>query len=303
MGKSRPSIRCGLICVTLSTLPFILLSDVVYYHWAAANHLLNEDDMKTMKPGTPWGVLFILLTYAQISHASDFRARIVKVEGEVYVVNEKGEKRAPEKSKYLVNEMDTVVTQKGSKAVVQFDDGAMSVLDEKSSLRVEQEGWLSQLSGKVYYVFRKVFGKKEPRKVKTKFATIGIRGTTFIVYENDDDKGIALQDGKLNIESPGAEYAIHKSQQADDFESFKEQMREKEENLQREYRDYRENLKKEFVEYKKSFDLEENRLVRFDGNRVDETELSDNMKSEFAEFASFAGDYINAYKELDQTVE
>jgi hypothetical protein len=256
-----------------------------------------------MKLGIPYTVFFILLSYAQIIHADDFRARIVKMQGEVYVVNDKGEKRTPEKSKYLVNEMDTVVTEKGSKAVVQFDDGAMSVLDEKSSLRVEQEGWLSQLSGKVYYVFKKVFGKKEQRKVKTKFATIGIRGTTFIVYEDDDNKGIALQEGKLNIESPGADYAIHRHQQAEDFESFKKQMREKEEALQREYRDYREKLKKQFVEYKKNFDLEENRVVHFDGNRVDESELSDSMKEEFDDFASFAGDYINAYRELDQTVE
>ncbi|MDQ1362154.1 MAG: FecR protein, partial [Pseudomonadota bacterium] len=114
--------------------------------------------------------------------ADEFRARLVKVQGDVIIVNSKGEERKPEKNQYLVNKMETVVTRDGGKAVVQFDDGALSVMDEKSSLRVEQSGWLSQLGGKVYYTFRKVLGtKEEPKQVKTGFATIGIRGTTFIV--------------------------------------------------------------------------------------------------------------------------
>ncbi|MCW9013564.1 MAG: FecR domain-containing protein [Gammaproteobacteria bacterium] len=244
--------------------------------------------------------LLMVLSISWLSaQADDFRARIVKVQGEVYIINSKGEQRKPEKSQNLVNKMETVVTKEGSKAVVQFDDGAMSVLDEKSSLRVEQTGWLSQLGGKVYYVFRKVFGKKKPRKVKTKFATIGIRGTTFIVYEEGDNKGVALQEGKLNIESPGKDYEIRRQQQTDDFEAFKQQAQERAEALDQEYSDYKSNLNREFVEYKKSFDLEANRVVSFDDNRVSEKELSDDFKMEFDDFKNFSKDYIDAYKELD----
>ena len=245
--------------------------------------------------------LLLLLLYSATALADDFRARIVKSEGDVVVMNEKGETRKPEKTQYLVNQMDTVVTREGSKAVIQFDDGAMSVLDEKSSLRVEQSGWLSQLSGKVFYVFRKVFGDgHEQRKVKTEFSTIGIRGTTFIVYDNDDGQGVALQDGKLNIESPGQAYEIHRRQQADDFQSFKQQMQQDSEAMQQAFQDYKDNMNREFVEYKKSFDLEPNRVIRFDGNRVDETALDDELKNEFTNFESFAGDYIRAYRELDE---
>lgn len=242
-----------------------------------------------------------LLLVSSLSVADEFRARIVKTEGDVQVVNDKGEKRSPGKTQNLVNEMDTVMTGEGGKAVVQFDDGAMSVLEENSSLRVEQSGWLSQLSGKVFYVFRKVFGDdKEQKKVNTKFATIGIRGTTFIVYENGDEQGVALQEGKLNIESPGKAYEIHRQQQADDFAAFKQQMQQDSEAMQQAFKDYKESMKREFVEYKKSFDLQPDRMIRFDGNRVDESGLSDQLKSDFDHFASFAGDYIRAYKELDE---
>ncbi len=243
--------------------------------------------------------LFVLATSVQAEE--DFRARIVKVQGDVYIVNSEGEERKPEKTQFLVNEMDTIVTRKDGKAVVQFDDGAMSVMDEKSRLRVEQSGWLSQLGGKVYYVFRKVFGKEQPKQVKTNFATIGIRGTTFIVFDDGESNSVALQEGKLNIESPGEDFEIHRKTQADDFESFKQQAKERKESLEREFSDYREKLGKEFVEYKKSFDLEANRIIHFDGNKVNEGGLTDDIKAQFENFNSFAKDYINAYRELDES--
>lgn len=245
------------------------------------------------------GLFLVLLISVCVAQADEFRARLVKVQGEVYVINKQGEERAPEKNSYLINQNETVVTREGGKAVVQFDDGAMSVLDEKSSLRVEQAGWLSQLSGKVFYVFRKVFGKKQP-KVKTQFATIGIRGTTFIVYATGDTSGIALKEGKINIQSPGEAYAIHRKQQAGDFDAFKQQMRESQQAMEREFQQYKKDIQDEFVEYKKSFDLEANRIIEFDGNRVNENELSGDVMMEFEQFESFSQDYIDAYKELDE---
>jgi phage baseplate assembly protein gpV len=275
---------------------------VSYDYQPVANTLREENPMKIKIPASHFALFLGLLLSAQLVQAEDeFRARIVKVQGEVYVINDRGEQRSPEKSKFLVNKMETVVTQEGAKAVVQFDDGAMSVLDEKSSLRVEQSGWLSQLSGRAYYIFRKVFGQqRELKKVKTKFATIGIRGTSFIVSVNDGAQGIALQDGKLNIESPSGEYAIHTQQQVDEFDAFKQQMQEKQQALQREYDDYRKNIDKEFVEYKRSFDLQANRVVAFDGNQVRESDLSVELEQAFDQFEAFAGEYARAYKELDE---
>ena len=248
-------------------------------------------------------ITVVLILGFSTAHAEDFRGRIVKIQGEVYVINHQGEQRTPEKNKFLLNSQDTVVTRKNARAVVQLGDGALSVLNEKSSLRVEESGWISQLGGKVYYIFRKVFGTEPSRQVRTNFATIGVRGTTFIVYENEDGKGVALEEGKLNIESPGEAYAIHKKQQADEFEAFKQQMQDKADALDQEFKDYQQNLQKEFVEYKKQFDLEANQLVSFDGNRVDQTELSEQIKADFSDFASFADDYIDAYRELEDETD
>jgi len=245
---------------------------------------------------------FSSFVFQSALQAENFRARIVKVEGQVYVVNAEGEKRKPEKMQYLVNSNETVVTSKNSKAVLQFEDGAMSVLDQKSSLRVEKSGWLSQLGGKVYYVFRKVFGKNKPKKVRTKFATIGVRGTIFIILAEEGNQLVALQEGKLNIESPGDDFEVHKpAVTAKDFAAFKRQAKQREQALQDEFGDYKNNIGKEFVEYKKDFDLEANKVVSFNGNRVDESDFNKDWETSFDRFSDFSKDYIDAYKELDQT--
>ena len=256
--------------------------------------------MKTIKLAS---LIFIISTMLiqTAAHAESFRARIVKIEGHVYVVNAEGEQRKPAKKQYLVNSNETVITRKDSKAVIQFEDGAMSVLDEKSSLRVEQSGWLSQLGGKVYYVFRKVFGRDKPKKVKTKFATIGIRGTTFIVNVDFNNQQVALQEGKLNIESPEGDYEVLKADvKADDFAAFKKQSKRDKQLMDDEFLEYKKKINKEFVEYKKSFDLEANTVVSISGKRVVETELDQGWESSFDDFSEFSKDYIDAYRELDK---
>jgi len=129
-----------------------------------------------------------------------YRGKVLKVNGDVEIINVKGEKRLIKKADEPLNEMDTIVTKNGGSVVVQFDDGVLSVLDEKSRLRVEKSSWFSYLGGKVYFTFKSFFG--EPRRVKTRAATIGVRGTTFIISENEKQNGetVALKEGLLKIE-------------------------------------------------------------------------------------------------------
>jgi len=60
-------------------------------------------------------------------------------------------------------------------------------------------------------------------------------------------------------------------------------------------------LSKEFVEYKKSFELEENYQLSFDGVKVEQKSMSPDIEKEFDDFSLFAGDYISAYRELDES--
>ena len=247
-----------------------------------------------------FALTFCLLSLPLTTMADNERGRIMKINGEVHVINKDGQTRKVEDSKFVVHELDTIVTEGGGKAVVQFNDGSLSVLDEKSKLRVEKSNWLSHIGGKIYFTFRKIFGP--PRKVSSHFATIGVRGTTFIVYGDEGGKGgIALQEGKLEVESPGEAYELHIKRELDEFEAYKQQALEKREAMKKEFEDYKKQVNKEFVEYRKSISLEANRVLQFDGNRVDETSLdagdNQHLKAEFASFEQEAGELLEQFRQ------
>jgi hypothetical protein len=118
-----------------------------------------------------------------------------------------------------------------------------------------------------------------------------------------EGKSVALQTGLLNIESPGEDYAVVTSPQPDDFAAFKQKAQEQQQAMKKEFEDYKEKTAKEFVEYKKSFDLQANRVVSFDGNRVNEKDMDETFSNAFGDLESFAGQHIKAYRELDESVK
>jgi hypothetical protein len=240
----------------------------------------------------------LVLMFSTCIHADEFSARVISAGGDVYIIDADGHRQVVEQPGFHVRKTDTVVTAEGSNAVIRFDDGVMSVLDENSRLQVEKNGWLSQLGGKIYFTFRKVFGNS--RKVETRFATLGIRGTTFIIYDDDNGQGVALQEGLLDIESPGPVFEIHRQQQLDEFETFKQQALQQQQDMNREYDDYRNQVQHEFIEFKSNFTLNPDRVVRFDGVRVDETVIDENVKAEFDNFEAIAGELLQEFREQSQ---
>jgi len=225
-----------------------------------------------------------------------YRGKVLKVNGDVEIINVKGEKRLIKKADEPLNEMDTIVTKNGGSVVVQFDDGVLSVLDEKSRLRVEKSSWFSYLGGKVYFTFKSFFG--EPRRVKTRAATIGVRGTTFIISENEKQNGetVALKEGLLKIESTGPAFEIHKTKNIDEFTQFKQHRQQGKQAMQNEFEQYKQQTRQEFVEYRHQFTLQPNRVINLSGYRVDETVMSEANKADFELFESEAEDLIKAFR-------
>jgi len=242
-------------------------------------------------------ILIALTVFVSFSvSAEGFRGRIVKTEGEVSVVSASGEKFKPEKLNNLIKASETVITDKKSKAVIQFSDGSMAVLNEKSSLLVEKSEWLSQLGGKIYFAFKKIFGKK-PRKIKTSFVTLGIRGTSFIVDADEGSEKVALQEGSLNVESPGEAFELHqKKDKEDDFASFMKKQQQEAGKVKDEFSEYKKNIKEEFVSYVQEFTLQPDKMISFSGNRVDEDKISEQLREEFSKLEDFAGELVDEYK-------
>jgi hypothetical protein len=245
-----------------------------------------------------FAITILVLIVSAFAYADKFSARVIRADGDVYIIDAAGHHHAVEENDFPVNEKDTVVTAADSHAIVGFDSGAMSVLDENSRLQVEKTGWLSHLGGKIYFTFRKVFGPS--RQVKTRFATLGIRGTTFIIYDDDNGQGIALQEGLLDIESPGPVFEIHRQQLLDEFETLRQQELQQQQELHREFGDYRDQMQREFIEYSNNLTLQANHVIRFDGARVDEAVIDENIKAEFENFEAIAGELLQEFREQSQ---
>ena len=241
-------------------------------------------------------VFISLQSFTLMADQTKSRGKVLKFSGDVEVVNAKGEKRSVKQADEELNENDTIVTKEDARIVVQFDDGALSVLDEKSRLRVEKTSWFSYLGGKVYFTFKKVFG--DTRRVKTRAATIGIRGTTFIISENDEQNGesVALKEGLLQVESTGPAFEIHKKKVMDEFAQFKQQQQQAKQAMQDEFDQYKKQTQQEFVEYRRNFTLQPNRVINLSGYRVDETAMTEANKADFESFETEAEDLIKNFR-------
>lgn len=240
---------------------------------------------------------FIFLQSSALMAAqTGYRGKVLTVNGEVEVINAIGEKRAIKEIDQPLTAMDTIVTKEGARVVVQFDDGTLSVLDEKSRLRVENTSWFSYLGGKVYFTFKKAFG--EPRHVKTRAATIGIRGTTFIISENNEQSGesVALKEGLLIVESTGPDFEIHKKRSMDEFARFRQQDEQAKQAMQQEFDQYKKQTRQDFIEYRRHFMLWPDRVIRFSGYRVDETAMTDANNADFESFESQAQELIKNFR-------
>ncbi len=225
-----------------------------------------------------------------------YRGKILKFSGDVEVVNARGERRSIKKVDEPLHEMDTIVTKKDARVVLRFDDGALSSLDEKSRLRVEKTNWFSYLGGKIYFTFKKVFG--ESRHVRTRAATIGVRGTTFIISENSGQNGesVALKEGLLQIESTGPAFEIHKKKVMNDFAQFKQQQHQAQKKMRDEFEQYKKQTQRDFIEYRRNFTLQPNRVISLSGYRIDETAMNEANKADFDSFESEAEDLIKEFR-------
>ena len=240
--------------------------------------------------------LLILQPFSLMAEEMQSRGKILKFSGDVEVINAKGETRTVKEVDEKLDEMDTIVTKKDARIVVQYNDGALSVLDEKSRLRVEKTNWFSYFGGKVYFTFKRVFG--ESRHVKTRAATIGVRGTTFIISDNggQESESVALKEGLLDVESNGPVFEIHKKRKMDEFSQFRQQQEQAKRSMQDEFSQYKESTRREFIEYRRRFMLKPNRVITLSGYRVDETAMGDADNADFESFEAGAEDMIKNFR-------
>ena len=175
-----------------------------------------------------------------------------------------------------INEGDLITTSKKSSLLIKLSDGSTVVVDSSSSIHFIDDNLVEQDGGKVFY---KIISRsaKNSLKIKTPFAIIGIKGTTFIV-NGKENGSVILKEGLIGIESMKEEFELYRKKVQEEFESFisKQQSEfEKFKNAQNRYA---------IAESVKMFDLEAGNRISFSENRVNEDGWSKEDDAEFDHF-------------------
>ena len=227
-----------------------------------------------------WALLFLPLS-AESAGEKDGRGDTVKV---ATVINLKGTlKRLKEgsikkvrlKAGDGIDKGDMVMTYGSASALLQLLDGSTLLMDEDSMVHFHSSVSVEQTEGAVYYEVLKR-SSHSALKVKTPFAIIGIKGTTFIVNAGENPN-VALNEGRIGIESLKEAFELHRKKVLREFEDFKARQESG-------FDAYKKAQDKHIVEHVKAFELEAGNSVYFENNRVDELPISETTQAQFEHF-------------------
>lgn len=100
-----------------------------------------------------------------------------------------------------------LVTGPNGRAVVRIGDAGYIVVEKDSKIEVNREKdhaqFLRQVTGMIYYAVNFIKGSQQPLEIRTATATIGVRGTRFLVTDLPERKEIGVRKGLVSVTSPG----------------------------------------------------------------------------------------------------
>ena len=217
--------------------------------------------------------LFLVLAIASMLHAMAI-GTVQKVEGIVKVKHKGSIKKSKVDVGYAIQEGDILSTFGKGQALLKLIDGSSVVLGKKSVISFDAPLKWSQKEGKVYYKITKK-GTKKALKIKTDFAIIGIKGTTFIVSAEDSKGYVALKEGLIGIASIKEAFRLYKKKVLSEYENYVK-------TQQREFEKFKQAGEEYVVTTTKEFDLHAGNVVSFSEDKAVERPLQ--KREEFAEF-------------------
>ena len=224
-------------------------------------------------------ILISLALLSGLLMASDPLAKIVKVEGNTKVLKSGTIKKDDAVEGQAIFEGDMVITASGAMASVEFMDKSKVVLDEKSKLLVKGFEALKQEGGKVYYEITK--RGAQGLKVATNFAVIGVKGTKFVITDDNATQSVSLKEGLVGVQSIKEEFALYRKELEAEYEEFKKELSDEFEAFKKE------GEQAVFVGNFKEIDLEPGKTITINGNRADESSDLEAIAQEFSRFENF----------------
>jgi len=200
---------------------------------------------------------------------------VQKADGNVKVKNEGSFKKSKVKAGLEIKSGDLITTSKKGTAVLKLVDGSVIVLDVSSSIHFKTPSNAEQTGGKIYY---KITSRnaKNSLKIKTPFAIIGIKGTTFVVNATKN-ASVKLQEGLIGVKSIKEDFKLYRKAVQAEYDKYVSQQ-------QSAFEKYKSDLKKGAAEITKEFDLKAGNTISFSDNEVNEKSFTKDDKAEFARF-------------------
>jgi len=181
-----------------------------------------------------------------------------------------------------------ITTGENQKLAIRTIDGDVIVLDSKTRITLSKPSLIEQLFGTVYFLFKP--RPENPVQVKTLTATIGIRGTNFLLATDNEKLAdlISLEKGLLNVESPDDQpFKIHNQNPLSEFEQYKLEAQQSTEKINEEFEEYKKQVNQEFVEYKLSVELSAGKTLKLLGHDLHIVDLPDDQQNEIDLFKDF----------------
>lgn len=218
---------------------------------------------------------FTLLMFMFVSlFSSDVIGVVTDKKGIVKIKHKNSIKKESVKIDTEIFTEDKLYTYK-SVAVITLKDKSEIKVGPYSTLTFGKKK-ITQEGGNVYYSIKK--RKNDTLQVATQFTTIGVKGTTFIVKDNET-KSVALSEGLVSIASnDNKAYELHVTHES--YDKYSHQIND-------EYNSFKEELQNGFVSYKSHFLLKQNKILIFEKNGVvKEFNFNSSIENEFKVYNS-----------------
>lgn len=237
-------------------------------------------------------ILAVLMFLFNFAYA-DVIGNVTQLDGRVKVKNEGSFKKSKVDVGYELKSGDLLSTSKNSSAVLKLSDGSNVVLAQNSSIHFSGANQAEQSEGKIYY---KITSRdaKNSLKIKTPFAIIGIKGTTFIVNSEKRNQSVALKEGLIGVASLKDQFALYRKEVLAKYNAYvSEQMSE--------FEKFKNAGKEPKPEMTKQFDLKEGNVISFSDNVVKESGWNEKDDAEFEDFEKMMNSHFEHMKQTQQT--
>lgn len=233
-------------------------------------------------------IVTILVSLFTLLSASALIGNVESFKGIVKVKAEGSFKKSKIKTGSQIKEGDLVTTSKKSSAVLKLTDGSTVILDASSSIHFPSVKNAEQVSGKIFY---KITSRdaKNSLKIKTPFAIIGIKGTTFIINSDKGSEALALKEGLVGVTSIKEEFELYRKDMMAKYNSYVD-------DQMSEFEKYKQGIKEPEPIKTKEFDLKQGNIVSFSGKKVKETAWQEKDNQDFAEFEKMMMEISQAKK-------